>query len=465
MTTATGTDTRLSQTAHLLRRAGMGSSRSELEAYAEQPYADVVEQLLHPDQSPEVPDDVLNRYFTALVTAETPFIWDTRWVYRMTTTARPLQEKMALFWHHVFATAWFKGEHGLSIEAHIDMLRREGLSNFRTLLLELSKDPAMIFWLDNCENHGSDPNENYGRELLELFSMGLGSYSEADVKNAAYAFTGWSFRQPIPLYPYGGFESDFLYRPDDHDGRDKQFLGASGPLNGEDIIDEIVGQEATARFIARHLYNFFVADEAQVPAWSVQEPNDPAAIDTLVQAFRDSDGDMRQVMRVLFNADFFKAARFQRVKCPAEFIIGVFKLTEEHHDEPKPELAGIYFQMAAMGQKLMDPPSVEGWHTGKEWIDSGTLMERVNFAVKHVGNAKAPGIIAIAGRLAAQAPLSTDALVDALLDEAGSLEVSDTTRAALREAAGQGDPAQHATADGVAKLLGLVVATPEYQFA
>ena len=465
MTTATVTNTRLAETAHLLRRAGMGSTRSELEAYAAQPYEEIVEALLHPDRFPEVSDDLLDRYFTALVTAETPFIWDTRWIYRMSTTQRPLQEKMALFWHHVFATAWFKGEHGPSIEAHIDMLRREGLSNFRTLLLELSKDPAMIFWLDNCENHGSDPNENYGRELLELFSMGLGNYSEADVKNAAYAFTGWTFRQPIPLYPHGGFESEFLYRASDHDDSEKQFLGAKGKLNGEDIIDEIVGQEATARFIARHLYNFFVADEAQVPAWSVQEPNDPAAIDLLVRAFQDSDADMRQVMRVLFNSDFFKAARFKRVKCPSELIVGVFKLTEEHHDEPKPELAGIYFQMAAMGQKLMDPPSVEGWHTGKEWIDSGTLMERVNFAAKHVGNPSAPGIIAVAERIAAQAPPDADALVDALLDEAGSLEVSDVTRAALREAAGREDPAQHTTAEGIAKLLTLVVATPEYQFA
>ena len=465
MTTALITDGRLAETAHLLRRAGLGTTRGELEAYASRPYADVVEELLHPDRAPEVPDDILSRYFTALVTAETSFIWAGRWVYRMATTQRPLQEKMALFWHHVFATAWFKLEHGPSIEAHIDMLRREALSNFRTLLLELSKDPAMIFWLDNCENHADAPNENYGREILELFSMGIGNYSETDIKNAAYAFTGWTFRQPIPLYPHGGFDARFEYRPEDHDDSEKQFLGASGRLQGEDIIDEIVRHEGTARFIARHLYNFFVADEAQVPAWSVQPPRDPEAVETLARAFQDSDADMRQVMRVLFNSDFFKAARFQRVKCPAELVAGVFKLTEELHDEPPPELVNLYFQMTPMGQKLMDPPSVEGWHTGKEWIDSGTLMERVNFAAGHVSDASAPGVRGIAERIAAQGPLEPEALVDALLDLAGTLEVSATTRAALVEAAAEAPAPDDDHAQRISRLLRLVVAAPEYQFA
>ncbi|MXY78620.1 MAG: DUF1800 domain-containing protein [Chloroflexi bacterium] len=462
---------RLAETAHLLRRAGLGSTRGELEAYASRPYADIVEELLHPDRAPEAPDDLLSRYFPALVTAESPIAWVARWVYRMATTPRPLQEKMALFWHHVFATAWFKLEHGPAIEAHVDMLRREGLSNFRTLLLELSKDPAMIFWLDNCENHGNAPNENYGRELLELFSMGIGNYSETDIKNAAYAFTGWTFRQPIPLYPHGGHDATFLYRPEDHDDSEKQFLGVSGRLQGEDIIDEIVRQEGTARFIARHLNNFWAAAAALGPAGRGQYPGAPAARTARARAFRDSDADMRQVMRVLFNSDFFKAARFQRVKCPAELVAGVFKLTEELHDEPTSDLINIYAQMTPMGQKLMDPPSVEGWHTGKEWIDSGTLMERVNFAVEHVGDASAPGVRAIADRIAAQGPMEPEALVDTLLDLAGTLEVGETTRTALVEAAssppasGNGNGANGDGAERIAELLRLVVATPEYQFA
>ena len=332
MTTESITEGRLAETAHLLRRAGLGSTRGELEAYASRPYADVVEELLHPDRAPEVPDDILSRYFTALVTTESPYPWVARWVYRMATTQRPLQEKMALFWHHVFATAWFKLEHGLAIEAHVDMLRREGLSNFRTLLLELSKDPAMIFWLDNCENHADAPNENYGREILELFSMGIGNYSETDIKNAAYAFTGWTFRQPIPLYPHGGFDAKFLYRPEDHDDSEKQFLGVSGRLQGEDIIDEIVRHEGTARFIARHLYNFFVADEPQVPAWSIaaaprsRGDRDDWCGPTRSQQRRHPPGDAGAAQLRLLQGGALRGASKARLE-----LVGsaVFKLTEE----------------------------------------------------------------------------------------------------------------------------------------
>ena len=258
----------------------------------------------------------------------------------------------------------------------------------------------MIYWLDNCENHAANPNENYGRELLELFSMGIGNYTETDVKMAGRAFTGWTFEQPIPLYPYGIYPAKFVYRPDDHDTSEKTFLGHRGPLNGEDVIDIIVRQEATAKFLARHLYNFFVADEPPVSAWSVTEPQDPAAIATLVDAYTESDGDIRTVLRKLFNSDFFKESRYRRVKCPAEFIAGVLKLAGGMQT-PEPALAGVGYASLLMGQTLMDPPSVEGWHTGKEWIDGGTLTERVNFAVGKVRDPRAPGVAAVTERLAA----------------------------------------------------------------
>ena len=152
------------------------------------------------------------------------------------------------------------------------MFRRVGLSDMRTILTALSRDPMMIDWLDNQENHRTERNENYGRELLELFSMGVGNYSEDDIKSAASAFSGWSFTQPIPGYPYGQHHASFVYREEDHDDGVKSFLGEEGRFNGEDIIDIVVRQPATARFVARHLYNFFVADEAQVPAWNETGP-------------------------------------------------------------------------------------------------------------------------------------------------------------------------------------------------
>ena len=466
------TDEHLQLTAHLLRRAGAGGSRDELEAAASRTYAELVEDLLHPGRFPDLDDDVLFRYFPALVNADTPHVWSSRWIWRMTNSERPLEEKMALFWHHVFATGWFKSEHTSTMVAQIEMLRQEGLGNLRTILLKLSRDPAMIFWLDNSESHAAAPNENYGRELLELFSMGLGNYTETDVKMAGRAFTGWTFQQPIPLYPYGLYPAQFLYRPDDHDDSEKTFLGHTGQLNGEDIIDIIVKQEATARFIARHLYNFFVADEPQVSAWSVIPPQDPAAIDALSEAFLSSDGDLRTVMRVLFNSDFFKAARFKRVKCPAEFIAGVLKLAGTMR-KPEPALAGVGIQTQIMGQALFDAPSVEGWHTGKEWIDGGTLTDRVNFAVSQVRDPSKPGVQAIVRRLGANgSPVTPSEFVRRCLELAGPVEAAADTRAILEESARasgdlcfENEEATQESGRRIARMLSLIVAAPEYQFA
>src|SRR4029450_5980235 len=177
------------------------------------------------------------------------------------------------------------------------MFRGCGLGSFRDILLEISRDPSMIFYLDNCMSHKGAINENYGRELLELFSMGVGmdghpNYTEDDVKACARAFTGWTLTTPVPRYPYGRYEAHFIYNPDDHDDGVKTFLGETGRFNGEDIINIIAKQPATARFVSRHLYNFFVADEPQVPAWGNVPPQDPQAIDALMQAYFDSGGNL-----------------------------------------------------------------------------------------------------------------------------------------------------------------------------
>jgi uncharacterized protein (DUF1800 family) len=473
-------DDRLALMAHLLRRASFGASPDELEAYAARPYDEVVEELVHPERVPDMEEDVLFRYYPHLgANQDNPGVWNGRWFYRMLNSRRPLEEKMALFWHHVFATGWTKSEHTPTMVEHIQMFRRNALANFRTLLLDLSRDPAMIYWLDNCENHNGSINENYGRELLELFSMGIGNYSETDIKNVARAFTGWTFEQPIPLYPYGHYPARFVFRADDHDPGEKTFLGQTGPLDGPDVVEIIVKQPATARFLARHLYNFFVADEPQVPAWSVTPPRDPAAIETLVGAYQESDADVRHVLRTLFRSDFFKEARFRRVKCPAELIVGVLKLSGDHRDPGAvaPGLNQLDGAARAMGQALMDPPSVEGWHTGKEWIDGGTLAERINFAVNQVKDTHKPGPAGILRRLSERAsaagrPLPPAELVDGCLELAGFLELSPESRQALLAFAESGgdlsfeDEAARSRSEArLGELLTLIVATPEYQLA
>jgi len=458
--------------AHLMRRVGVGATRDELEVLAERPYEEIVEELLNPEDRVNPNEDLLDRYFPSQNSPDVPTTHGSLWIFNMAHSGTPLREKMTLFWHHVFATGWFKGENGPAIIRQIDTFRANSLGNLRQILLDLSRDPAMIHWLDNCENHATQVNENYGRELLELFSMGIGTYTEDDVKAAAHAFTGWTFEQPIPLYPFGGYESDFIYRPEDHDNSEKTFLGHTGNLNGEDIIDIIVQQEATARFLGRHLYNFFVADEEQVPAWSIDPPRDPAAIDEIVASYLESDADMRAVMRTILNSDFFKEARFARVKSPLELVGSAIKLAD-WPQAPDPAINGWAPATAAMGQKLMDPPSVEGWHTGKEWLDGGTLSERVNFAVEQVMDTSKPGVQSIVARIAADgSPVEPDQFVDQCLDLAGPLDASDDTRRVLSEFAAEdgpltfgGDDERARSEARIGRMLQLVVSSPEFQFA
>ena len=471
MTTSTATD--LSLMAHLLRRAGFGSDRDELERYAERSYEDVVEGLLNPEKFDLVEEEILTRYYPHLhANIDNPNVWNGRWFYRMINTERPLEEKMTLFWHGVFATGWTKSEHTPTIVNHVEMLRAKCMDNFRELLLGISRDPAMIFWLDNNENHGNAINENYGREILELFSMGLGNYTEDDIKNAARAFTGWTYEQPVPLYPYGQRPVKYLFREDDHDFGEKTFLGHTGNLDGGDIIDIIATQEATARFVSRHLYNFFVADEAQVPAWSIEPPADQAAIDELVKTWMESDADIRAVLRTLFNSDWFKAALYKHVKSPTEFVAGVLKLSREYN-QPGPDLHKLEDTIIAMGQKLMDPPSVEGWHTGHEWIDGGTLTERVNYAVDTLNDASKPGVKAIIDRVKAKGETTSPShLVDHILELIGHLEIAPETRAALVTHAESEGPLDWSSArlyennsERIVQMLTLIVSAREFQFS
>ena len=460
----------LSLIAHLMRRAGFGATRDELEEYAAKGYEAAVEGLLHPERSPDVEEDVLRRYYGGL--EETPTLAAAVWIYRMVNTQRLLQEKMALFFHHLFATADSKFEHPPAMITQITMFRRLGLSDLRTILTELSKDPAMICWLDNSENRKDEPNENYGRELLELFSMGVGNYSEQDLKMAARAFTGWTFAQPIPLYTQGRYPAEFEYQEGDHDDGVKTFLGETGRFNGEDIIDIIVKQPATARFISRHLYNFFVADEPQVPAWNETPPQDPEAIDALVKAYFDSGGDMRAILKVLFNSDFFKEARFKRVKSPTELVAGILKLVGTYRF-PDLGIESYSGATSVMGQTLLDPPTVEGWHTGREWIDGGTLNERVNFAVNEVGDITKPGVQAIISRLSSNGgAVSPPEFVDRCLDLLGPLEVDGETKNALLRYAESGkdlrfdsEVQREQSASRVGRMLQLIVASKEYQLA
>jgi uncharacterized protein (DUF1800 family) len=465
--------------AHLLRRAGFGASREEIEARAAKGYDATVEELLNPESQPTVDEDLMLRYHPGYNHAIGIEMNVQQWVYLMINNPRQLQEKMALFWHMIFCAGHAKLDHGEEMGAMIAMFREHGMGNFRDLLMRLSTSPQMMFYLDNTESHKVAVNENYGRELLELFSLGVGkdnalNYTEDDVKACARAFTGWNNAPAYPVFPYGRSLWQFRYDPADHDDSEKTFLGETGRWNGEDIVNIICKQPAAARFISRHLYNFFVADEVPVPSWRLTPPKDPETIKSLEKAYFDSGYEIKAMLRTLLKSDAFKApsARFARVKSPAEMVVGLVRMVGEHRDEIKPGLFEISMEPKYMGMDLMNPPTVEGWHTGHEWIDSGSLVERINFAAGCLGRTDLPGVRGMIDRIATRSKqLSTQAFVNECIDMVGSLNVTDATREALVAYAQEGGDVSLGTAKDQAEftrrcgeMFQMIAATSEFQF-
>ncbi|HIC48692.1 MAG TPA: DUF1800 domain-containing protein, partial [Dehalococcoidia bacterium] len=424
-----------SMMAHLMRRVGFGVTQRELDELEKMEYDQVVDSVLDPGLSNHLSDELVLRYHTE-VHEQRAGPWSAKqWLYRMVTTETPIVEKIALFWHGIFATGYAKTNQARALSVQIDMFRRFGLGKFDTLLEELAKDPAMIIWLDNQDNHDGAINENFGREILELFTMGIGNYTEEDIKECSRAFTGWTLKNAEymsvramkdSIWPYGRISWHYEYRENDHDAGQKTFLGETGEFNGDDIIRIISKQAAAADFISRHLYDFFVADEVPVPQWPYTPPRDPEAIQTLSDAYLNSDHNITEMLRVLFKSEFFRNSRFERVRCPAEYVAGCLRISNVI-SRPTLLMNEAVSVMEYMGQTLLNPPSVEGWHEGKEWINSGSIVERVNFAYDVWHNSESPEVIDITNRLSNDGDLDPVTAVEACLDFMGPLLFTEET--------------------------------------
>ena len=471
-------DENIALMAHLLRRSGFGASRDEIEAKAAQGYQQTLDDLLNPESQPIIEEDLVYRY--------NPSYWQSAaiennvqaWLYTMINTPRQLQEKMSLFWHMIFCAGHSKIDSGYEMGRMVAMFREHGMGNFRDLIYRLSTSPGMMYYLDNTESHQVAVNENYGRELLELFSLGAGkdeefNYSEDDVKACARAFTGWNNAPAYPPFPYGRSPWEFRFDPADHDDGEKTFLGETGPWNGDDILDIICKQPATARFLARHLYNYFVADDAQIPAWRLTPPQNLDLIQEMEKAYFDSGYDITEMLRVLFNSDTFKSeeVRYAKVKSPAEVVAGTLRLVEEHR-EIKLGLFQHSQEPKYMGMDLMNPPTVEGWHTGREWIDSGTLVERINYASDLLGNTELPGVKGLINRLMSRGDsLSPETFVDGCLDLIGPITVDDGTRSELVAHAQKAGDLRHGSSSEqsdftrrTGEMFQMIASTAEFQF-
>ena len=279
----------------------------------------------------------------------------TWWGGRMLTTRRPLEEKLTLFWHGHFATGAGKVRDARMMHRQNEMLRANAAGNFRDLLVGILTDPAMLVYLDNGENRKDHPNENFGRELLELFTMGVGNYTERDIREAARAFTGWT---------NDGVE--FRFDAGNHDFGEKTFLGRTGPFDGEDIIDIILDAPVTAEFIAGKLYRFLVREEL-----------DPATRAALGDTFRGAGYELRPLLRRIFlSRDFYSPASVAtQIKSPVQLVVSTYRklgLTR------LPTIPDFNRLTAGLGQTLFNPPNVAGWAGGRTWITPALLLERGN---------------------------------------------------------------------------------------
>jgi uncharacterized protein (DUF1800 family) len=343
------------QAAHLLRRAGFGGTPADITAFAQLDAQRAVDAIFHAndpdgafaDYPPELSTLTVAQYGQRKTAVQ---LW---WLDRMLRTRRQLAEKMTLIWHNHFATAVSKVPPELMAE-QIDLFRMQGLGNFRTLLGAVTRDPAMLVWLDNRYNTKAHPNENYAREVMELFALGLGNYSEADVKEGARAFTGWTLKN-----------DQAVYRPDLHDDGLKTFLGHTGSFDADDAIAIIVAQPVHQRFISRVLLEAFVYSDPE-----------PELIEGVASVYALSGYDLAKTVGTIIRSNVFYSARAYRSepKSPIEFAIGTLRTIGA--TTIPPNLPGA---LARMGQEPLNPPTVKGWDGGPTWINTSTMLARFNF--------------------------------------------------------------------------------------
>lgn len=354
---------------HLYWRAGFGLSPMEWQQKKDWPISKAVDELFAQAQQATIslpvaemglPEDMEKRrenreLFEQMLREEKRriFEYNVNWVYRMANPKESaLLERMAFFWHGHFACKPDFGKLGIQ---YLNTLRKHALGNFRDLVLAVAQDPAMIRYLNNQQNRKEKPNENFARELMELFTLGRGRYTEKDIKEAARAFTGWS----------SDLRGDYIFRPMWHDYGSKTFMGKTGTFDGKDIINIILDKPEAAQFIVRKIYQFFVNEQV-----------DETLVTALSKQFYQSNYDIGKLMRSIFSSEWFYAAKNMgnRIKSPIEFTAGMMRSVDLKFDQPM----GMLFIQRALGQILFNPPNVAGWPGGKSWIDNSTLMLRLN---------------------------------------------------------------------------------------
>ena len=434
-------DTERSRVAHLLRRAGFGWTPAELDEYLAIGYGATLDRLINYEL---VDDSALDARLQQMQIDMSSFegarLW---WLMRMLYTRRPLQEKMALFWHNHFVSASSKVLTANLMLQQIQLYRDHALGNFETLLQKVTRDPAMIYYLDNKENKKGAPNENYAREVMELFTVGIGNYTEQDIKEAARAFTGYtSDRQSV-----------YVFNPDEHDDGVKTFMGETRAWDADDILGKLVRHPATAHYITAKLFRYFVHDQPS-----------PATIERLAGVFTASGFDIKAVVvDILTGPEFLSSdAYHNQVKQPIDLVIGALKALDAQNVAPDlPQLT------RKMGQDLLNPPDVSGWKSGTYWLNASTLLERFNFADQVAGahNPSGPYFVDVAGHIRSQSLVTAADVINHYVGLLVDGDVSPEARRALVDylAADPSPEDGHLPDEKVRSAVHLVMSLPTYQ--
>ncbi|MGI8609606.1 MAG: DUF1800 domain-containing protein [Candidatus Dormibacteria bacterium] len=416
--------------AHLLRRAGFSPSRSEVDAAVQRGIGVSTEALLHPDKASDAP---LEARLAAdhFDTAKTEQLrrW---WLVRMSATSRPLVEKMTLFWHGLLTSSYRKtGKNYDLMYIQNQFLRQHALGNLRDLLIGISKDGAMLKWLDGTGSSKAHPNENYARELMELFTMGVGNYTETDVRELARALTGW----------YVDAAGTVSFRPRAHDAGSKTILGHTGDFGLEEAVDIILRHPATPLHLATRMWEFFVYPQPSA-----------ADLQPVIAAYHSSNYDIRAMVAAILGSPQFYSNRAYRglVKSPTELVAGVsrqFGLTLD---------ANAFNAMATMGQALFDPPNVAGWPGGSDWLSTGGWMARMRWlltiSTQHAGTVRSVGGGATHPHDAVDHAVAT--MLDGFISSGARQAIADHLQSIGNQGAQSGSD-----------LFFLLAATPEYQLA
>jgi uncharacterized protein (DUF1800 family) len=476
---------------HLFRRAGFGASAADLQAVAGLPYSAAVDYLVDFEKQPDDVDSKIGLAEYASVTSRGQFSPSTniedarqRWLFRMVHTRRPLQEKMALFWHNHFGVAYSKVASIVGAvvgtkmmanksgdtpgpQGHYELLRQMALSRFRDLLIAVAEDPAMLWFLDGRTNTSGRPQENFGREVMELFTWGLGHYVEADVYAAARVFTGWNLRSvPGGNGQEAAAYQEFVFRSEAHDTTAKTFTfpinggsntipargAGAGLQDGFELLLSLANHPETARRLAGKLWNFFVSE---------LDTADPAFIEGVTDVYVRSGTDVRAVLRYILNSRWFTdPGNFNaRYSWPVEYVVRTIKEMGWNGFSVDSARAPL----TNMGQTLFEPPNVAGWQLGRAWFGTGQMLARMNFAAMLAANQK----FNLARSFGAAERAQADGVLDEMLKRMtpAPFAPSETTELLGYLTAGEpwtgSDTQMNAKAAGLARLI---AGSGEYQF-